>query len=158
MPGRTNTCLWLFRCPMGLSTRKGRQNQTRNSTKITHSHINAWLGFLWLQWSWFRIHRYCQSRVPRLVTQAKLWLLSVLQILLSGKGSPVKHLEKIKDVICIQPIITESVQDFHTSTKRQLLETGFSQRVGFPFFELPAVVDDVLQVAVERLGPTTKVH
>lgn len=44
------------------------------------------------------------------------------------------------------------MQDLDAGAQGQLLEGGLPQRVGFPFLQLPAVVDDVLQVAVKRLG------
>lgn len=64
-----------------------------------------------------------------------------------------RYLEKIKDIIRIKPVITEAMQDLHSSTQRKVLETGFSQRIGLSFFKLPTVVDDIFQVAVECLRP-----
>lgn len=66
-----------------------------------------------------------------------------------------QHLEQVKDIVRVQSVITETVQDLHPRAQRQVLETGFSQRVGLPFLQLPAVVYDVLEVAVEGLGPGT---
>lgn len=66
-----------------------------------------------------------------------------------------QHLEQVEDVIRVQPVVTEPVQDLYPRAQGQVLETGFSQRVGLPFLQLPAVVDDVLEVAVEGLGPGT---
>ena len=55
------------------------------------------------------------------------------------------------------------MEDFHTGAKGQVLEASFPQGVRLPFFQLPAVADDVLQVAVEGLrpnqaAPDTKTH
>lgn len=63
-----------------------------------------------------------------------------------------KHLEEVEDIICIEAVVTEAVQDLHPGAQGQLLEGGLPQGVGFPFLQLPAVVDDVLQVAVKCLG------
>lgn len=63
-----------------------------------------------------------------------------------------KHLEEVEDVICIKAVVTEAVQDLDPGAQGQLLEGGLPQGVGFPFLQLPAIVDDVLQVAVKRLG------
>lgn len=63
-----------------------------------------------------------------------------------------KHLEEVEDIVSIEAVVTEAVQDLHPRAQGQLLESALPQRVGFPFLQLPAVVDDVLQVAVKRLG------
>lgn len=63
-----------------------------------------------------------------------------------------KHLEEVEDIIRIEAVVTEAVQDLHPRAQGQLLESGLPQRVGLPFLQLPAVVDDVLQVAVKCLG------
>lgn len=63
-----------------------------------------------------------------------------------------KHLEEVEDIVSIEAVVAEAVQDLHPRAQGQLLESALPQGVGFPFLQLPAVVDDVLQVAVKRLG------
>lgn len=63
-----------------------------------------------------------------------------------------KHLEEVEDIVGVEAVVAEAVQDLHPRAQGQLLESALPQRVGLPFLQLPPVVDDVLQVAVERLG------
>lgn len=63
-----------------------------------------------------------------------------------------KHLEEVEDIVGVEAVIAEAVQDLHPRAQGQLLEAALPQRVGLPFLQLPSVIDDVLQVAVKRLG------
>jgi hypothetical protein len=89
----------------------------------------------------------CFSIISGFHTQNAGFLLSRKKSLLD------RYLEKIKDIICIKPVITEAMQDLYSSTQRKVLETSFSQRIGLSFFKLPTVVNDIFQVAVECLRP-----
>lgn len=62
------------------------------------------------------------------------------------------HLEQVKDVSSVQAVITEPVQQLHLCPGGLLLEGPLAQGVGFALLQLPAVVDDVVQVTTERLG------
>lgn len=64
------------------------------------------------------------------------------------------HLEEVEDVVSVQPVVTEAVENLHSGAQGKVLEAGLPQRVGLPLLQLPAVVDDVLQVAVEGLRPS----
>lgn len=76
------------------------------------------------------------------------------ELLLQGGCLSVTHLEEVEDVVCVQPVVTEAVENLHSGAQGQVLEAGLPQRVGLPFLQLPAVIDDVLQVAVEGLRPS----
>lgn len=74
--------------------------------------------------------------------------------LLQGGCLSVTHLEEVEDVVSVQPVVTEAVENLHSGAQGKVLEAGLPQRVGLPLLQLPAVVDDVLQVAVEGLRPS----
>ena len=73
---------------------------------------------------------------------------------LQGGCLSVTHLEEVEDVVCVQPVVTEAVENLHSGAQGQVLEAGLPQRVGLPLLQLPAVVDDVLLAAVEGLRPS----
>lgn len=64
----------------------------------------------------------------------------------------VRYLKQIKDISSIQTVIAESVQQFHLSARREILEGPLSKWVGLPLFQFPPVADDVIQVTAKCLG------
>lgn len=62
------------------------------------------------------------------------------------------YLEQVEDISSIQAVVTKPVQQLHLSARRQLLKGALAQWVGLPLLQLPAVVDDVVQVTAECLG------
>ena len=62
------------------------------------------------------------------------------------------HLQQVEDVGRVQPVVTQAVQQLHLGADGQLLEGALSQGVGLTLLQLPAVVDDVIEVPAEGLG------
>lgn len=66
------------------------------------------------------------------------------------------YLEPIKDISSIKTIVTESVQEFHLCAGWQLFKLVLLQWIGLPFFQFPAVIDNVFQVTAKGLNPKKK--
>lgn len=63
----------------------------------------------------------------------------------------VTHLQEIKDISGVQPVVTESVQQLHLSARWERVERPVAERVRFSLFQLPTVADDVIKVTAKRL-------
>lgn len=61
------------------------------------------------------------------------------------------YLKQIKDVGSIQSVVAQPVQQLHLSARGQFLERSLPKWVGLPLFQFPAVTDDVIEIAAERL-------
>lgn len=64
----------------------------------------------------------------------------------------ILYLKQIKDIGSIQSVVAQPVQQLHLSARGEILERCFPERVGLPLFQFPAVTDDVIEIAAERLG------
>lgn len=62
------------------------------------------------------------------------------------------YLKQIKDIGSIQPVVAQPVQQLHLRARGEVLEGSLPKRVGLPLFQFPAVTDDVIEIAAERLG------
>ncbi len=63
------------------------------------------------------------------------------------------YLEPVEDISSIKTIVTESVQEFHLCAEWQLFKLVLLQGIGLPFFQFPAVIDNVYQVTAKGLNP-----
>lgn len=63
------------------------------------------------------------------------------------------YLEQVKHVSSIQTVVAQPMQQFHLSARREVLKRTLSKWVGLPFFQFPAVADDVIEITTKRLGP-----
>lgn len=70
----------------------------------------------------------------------------------SSQAGRSLYLQQVKDIGRVQPVVTEAVQKLHLRASRQLLEGALAEGVGLALLQLPAVVDDVIEVTAERLG------
>lgn len=62
------------------------------------------------------------------------------------------YLKQVKDIGGVQPVVAQPVQQLHLSASGEILEGSLAKRVGLPLFQLPAVADDVAEIAAERPG------
>lgn len=62
------------------------------------------------------------------------------------------YLKQVKDVGGVQSVVAQPVQQLHLSARWEVLERSLPKRVGLPLFQFPAVTDDVIEIAAERLG------
>ena len=67
----------------------------------------------------------------------------------------MSYLKQVKGISSIQTVITEPVEQFHLSARREIFEGPLSEWVGFPLFLFPPIVDDVIQVTAKCLGAKT---
>lgn len=64
----------------------------------------------------------------------------------------MQYLEQVEDIGSVQAVVTQPVQQFYLRAWGQLLKGPLAQGVRLPLLQLPAVVDDVVQVIAECLG------